>query len=63
MTHVTERTASKRCAHSLHAIERRLIELAGKWGGDFRYIETAVEEAAHAVLRAAATLEEAAEEL
>ena len=58
MTLVSERTASKRCARSLRAIERRLIELAGKWGGDFRYIETTIEEAAHAVARAAATLED-----
>ena len=58
MTQVSERTASKRIARSLRATHRHLIELAGKYGGDYRYIETTVEEAAEAVLRAAATLED-----
>lgn len=43
--------------------EAKLLKLAGKWGGDFRYIESTIEQAALAVERAAYELEQAAIEL
>lgn len=59
MSYITEKTASARCARSLRSTQKKLLELAGKWGADFPYIESTIEEAANAVERAAFSLEDA----
>lgn len=52
MTQITEKMAAARLVRTLQSHHDKLFEAAGKYGGDFPYLEGVVEYACTAILNA-----------